>query len=555
MKFTNTTFFALLTFLTISCNNKEKTDQSAAPNFLFILADDMGYSDLGCYGSEIQTPNLDRLANNGMRFTRFYNAARCCPSRAALLTGLYPHQAGIGSMTQNFGHPSYLGHLKSNAATIAEILGQNGYNTYQVGKWHVGDDRPFWPDKKGFHQHFTFLNGASSYYNLWPYRAGGDSMKMALNSERFYPGDGFYMTDAFSDYAVDFIDKDDEQPFFMYLAYTAPHWPLHARPEDIAKYRGRYSMGWDSLRVQRWQKMKRLGVISSDTPLSERSPDLPAWEEIPLEERATWDTRMALYAAVIDRMDQGIGRVVRKLEEKGELENTLIFFLSDNGGSPERMLRTIYPTDGEPGSVRSFPTYWAHWANVSNTPFRFYKGWVQEGGIATPFIAHWPNTIPKARINAHTLGHIVDLLPTALDAAGVSYPDKIGQRVIQPTAGLSILPALKGEAQAGHETLFWEHEGARAIRKGDWKLVANNYDILSSSWTTNRQWRLFNLKEDPSELTDVFDQNRELAHQMIDEYENWANANGILSPMEFTQMKADYKRRTNKESGEVRKAK
>ncbi|MEL7118136.1 MAG: sulfatase-like hydrolase/transferase [Bacteroidota bacterium] len=246
----------LLSIFFLGCQEKQEVIQEKQPNILIILADDMGYSDLGCYGSEIQTLSLDRLAENGMRFTKFYNAARCCPSRAALLTGLYPHQAGIGSMTQEFGHPSYSGQIKESATTIAEALGQNGYNTYQVGKWHVGSTRPNWPDRKGFDQHFTFLDGASSYYNLWPYREGGDSMKMAKNGKRFYPGDSFYMTDAFSDYAIDYIDKDDKQPFFMYLAYTAPHWPLHALPEDLAKYSGKYGMGWDSLRVQRWEKMK-----------------------------------------------------------------------------------------------------------------------------------------------------------------------------------------------------------------------------------------------------------------------------------------------------------
>ncbi|MEL7118137.1 MAG: sulfatase-like hydrolase/transferase [Bacteroidota bacterium] len=292
------------------------------------------------------------------------------------------------------------------------------------------------------------------------------------------------------------------------------------------------------------------GVFLPMTPISERSPDLPAWEEIPDEDRATWDTRMALYAAVIDRMDQGIGRIIQKLEEKGELDNTLIVFLSDNGGSPERMLNTSYPTDGFPGSDRSFPTYWAHWANVSNTPFRFYKGWVQEGGIATPFIAHWPASIPKGSINTSTLGHIIDLLPTALDIAKVDYPETISQRTIQPSPGISILPALKGAEQKGHEELFWEHEGVRAMRKGDWKLVANNYDILSDSWQQNRQWRLFNLADDPNEINDVFDQNRELAQQLIQEYEDWAKKTEVLSPEEFVQMKADYKKRMNEKPAE-----
>ena len=532
------------------CQQALEAPTEKPPNILYILADDMGYSDLGCYGSEIQTPNLDRLANEGMRFTQFYNAARCCPSRASLLTGLYPHQAGMGSMTQDMGHPSYIGRIKDNATTIAEVLKLDGYNTYQIGKWHVGNARRDWPDRKGFDQHFTFLDGASSYYNLWPYREGSDSMKMAFNGERYRPGDNFYMTDAFTDHAVQFIEADDDRPFFMYLAYTAPHWPLHALPEDIAKYKGKYQMGWDELRLQRWQKMKELGVISEDTPLSERSPDLPAWEDIADDDRDTWDTRMALYAAVIDRMDQGIGKIIQKLEEKGELDNTLIVFLSDNGGSPERMLNTSYPTDGVPGSARSFPTYWAHWANVSNTPFRFYKGWVQEGGIATPFIAHWPNSIPKGKINTTTKGHIMDLLPTALAAAGANYPEKIGDRNIIPTTGQSLLSALQGEESNGHEILGWEHEGARAIRKGNWKLVSNNYDITPDSWESNRQWRLFNLKEDPNELYDVFDDHPDLAQELIKAYDTWAETTSVLPPEEFVEMKAAYKKRMNEKPAE-----
>ncbi|NRB48247.1 MAG: arylsulfatase [Saprospiraceae bacterium] len=535
-------FLAPLLLSIAGCSLEEEIADNR-PNIIYILVDDMGYSDLGCYGSEINTPNIDRLAFKGMRFTKFYNAARCCPSRASLLTGLYPHLAGMGSMTQDFGHPSYQGNLGENTTTIAEVLGNNGYHTYQVGKWHVGDARKDWPDKKGFEQHFTFLNGASSYYNLQPYRVGGDSMKMAWNGKPFRPGEDFYMTDAFSDHAVDYIDQNEDKPFFMYLAYTAPHWPLHALPEDIARYKGKYRMGWDSLRLQRWQRMKSLQVIREDTPLSERSPDLPAWEEIAPEDRATWDTRMALYAAVIDRMDQGIGRIIQKLEEKGELENTLIAFLSDNGGSPERMLNTSHPTDGEPGSATSFPTYWAHWANVSNTPFRFYKGWVQEGGIATPFIVHWPSTVPEGAINTGTIGHIMDLLPTALDAANVTYPAEIAGRQIIPTTGESLLPAVRGETQAGHETLFWEHEGARAVRQGDWKLVANNYDILSTSWKKNGQWRLFNLKDDPAELNDVLGENVERAEELKLSYEEWEKSTGVLSPQEFVEMKTAFKKR------------
>lgn len=539
-------FVSIFFWVVFSCQpskteKEENTKPSSKPNILIILADDMGYSDLGCYGSEINTPSLDRLAENGMRFTKFYNAARCCPSRAALLTGLYPHQAGIGAMTSDYGHPSYRGLIKENTMTIAELLQMNGYNTYQVGKWHVGHERAYWPDKKGFDQHFTFINGASSYYNLWPYRKGSDSLQMAYNGERFRPGENFYMTDDFSDYAIKFIDENKESPFFMYLAYTAPHWPLHAQPEDLAKYKDKYKIGWDSLRLQRYQKMKEIGILTEDIPLSARTPDLPAWNSLNEEEKEVWDTRMALYAGVIDRMDQGIGRIIQKLEEKGELDNTLIIFLSDNGASPERMRNVVYPTDGEPGSERSFPWYGAHWANVSNTPYRFYKAWLQEGGMATPFIAHWPNKIPKGKINQNTMGHIIDLMATCLEIASVDYPQTIAKREIQPTPGKSILPAFLGEDIPGHETLYWEHEGSRAVRQGDWKLVANKNIILADKWEKDYTWQLFNLKSDPSELKNVAEQNPEKVKELLKKYETWENENQVLSPTKLDSLRNTYK--------------
>ncbi|WP_020529107.1 arylsulfatase [Flexithrix dorotheae] len=533
-----------------SCQPKQKqqivedSTKDARPNIIVILADDMGYSDLGCFGSEIQTPNLDRLAENGMRMTKFYNAARCCPSRASLLTGKYPHLAGIGSMTQDFGRPGYEEAIREDAPTIAQVLQPEGYNTYHVGKWHVGSEEKYWPKHKGFQKDFTFVNGASSYYNLKPYTKTQDSLhlKLTLNGELYRPGKDFYMTDAFSDYAVQFIEEDDEKPFFMYLAYTAPHWPLHALPEDIARYKGKYSMGWDSLRVQRYEKMKAMGIISDDTPLSMRSEDLPAWKDILEEEREGFETLMALYAAVIDRMDQGIGRVIKALEEKGELDNTLIVFVSDNGGSPERMRKVIYPTDGELGSERSFPTYGAHWANVSNTPFRYYKAWVQEGGIATPFIAHWPKQIAKGGLNNNYLGHIMDILPTSLDIAGVEYPKELNGKSIPEATGKSFLPALKGEPVSGHDALFWEHEGVRAMREGDWKLVSNKYYIDETGWNAQIEWQLFNLKEDPSEMNNVIEQQEALAKNMIAKYEAWAEANWVVSPQEFFDMKAAWKK-------------
>ena len=538
----------MVVLLACQPNVQQQTDENRAkdtrPNIIVILADDMGYADLGCFGSEIQTPNLDRLADNGMRMTKFYNAARCCPSRASILTGKYPHLAGVGAMNEDFGRPGYEGTIRADAPTIAQLLQPEGYNTYHVGKWHVGSQEKDWPKQKGFQKDFTFVNGASSYYNLKPFSKRHDSLylKLTLNGELYRPGQGFYMTDAFSDYAVKFIKEDDDKPFFMYLAYTAPHWPLHALPEDIAKYKGKYAMGWDSLRVQRYESMKAMGVITADTPLSARAEDLPPWEDIPEAERDRYETLMALYAAVIDRMDQGIGRVIKVLEEKEELDNTLIVFVSDNGGSPEQMPNVVYPTDGELGSERSFPTYGAHWANVSNTPFRYYKGWVQEGGIATPFIAHWPKQIAKGELNDTYLGHIMDILPTSLDIAGVAYPEELEGKPVPAYTGKSLLPAFKGEDLYGHEALFWEHEGVRAMREGDWKLVSNKYLVDETGWNSQIEWQLFNIKADPSETNNVIGQQAALAEKMIAKYETWAAASWVISPQAFFDMKAAWKK-------------
>ena len=329
----------------------------------------------------------------------------------------------------------------------------------------------------------------------------------------------------------------------MYLAYKAPHWPLHALPEDQEKYKNRYDSGWDQLREERYQQMQNMGILPKDIPLSPRTRDLPDWEELSPEEKAEWSTRMTLYAAVVDHMDQGIGQIIQKLKAENELDNTLIIFLSDNGASPERMRHTVYPTDGEPGSDRSFPWYGAPWANVSNTPYRYYKAWLQEGGIVTPMIAHWPEVIPKGKINQQTRGHIMDLMATSLEAAGVDYPAKIGDREITPTPGKSLLPAFRGETTEGHPILFWEHEGARAVRRGKWKLVSNKFTITKDKWERNYNWQLFDLEKDPAELTDLSSQETNIVEELMQEYDNWARERQVLTPQGFDSVKTAYKNR------------
>ncbi|RMG60683.1 MAG: arylsulfatase, partial [Bacteroidetes bacterium] len=354
---------------------------------------------------------------------------------------------------------------------------------------------------------------------------------------RWRPEPGFYATDAYSDTAAAFIARHDpDQPLFMYLAYTAPHWPLHVPQEDLARYRGQYRMGWDSLRRARYARMQELGILTPDVPLSPRFPQVVAWDSLSPEEQDAWDLKMALYAAVVDRMDQGIGRVVASLEEKGMLDETLIVFLSDNGGSPEVMppRNSPYPTDGLPGSERSFPSYDGPWANASNTPYQYYKSWLQEGGMATPFIAHYPARIAPGQINQGTVAHIMDLMATAADLAGASYPTTYAGRAITPSPGRSLVPVLEGKEAAGHERLFWNLMGSRAVREGDWKLVAND---RAAAEEPRRVWRLFNMAEDPAELEDLAADYPEKVAELEAQYEAWAREVGALSPAAWDSLR------------------
>lgn len=482
------------------------------PNILVIMADDMGFSDLGCYGSEIATPNLDRLARGGVRFTHFYNSARCCPTRAALLTGLYNHQAGVGDMIQDRGAPAYQGYLNDHCLTFAEALRPAGYHALMVGKWHVGEDRPHWPTDRGFEHYFGLISGASNYWKL------DDGRKMALDGEPFTPhSDKFYMTDAFTDHAVkligDYSQKPD--PFFMYLAYTAPHWPLHAWPEDIAKYRGKYMKGWDAVRRERHQRQIAMGLVDPRWPLTPRDPEIPAWDSV--KDKEEKDLRMAVYAAQVDRLDQDVGRVLAKLKVTGQEENTLVLFLADNGGCHEENIKTE-KKGVPPGPRDSFTSYGRQWANVSNTPFRLYKHWVHEGGISAPLIAYWPSVIQRKNALIHDTGHVIDIMATCVDIAGASYPKARNGKEITPLAGKSLLPLLKGGKRAGHDALYWEHEGNRAVRQGKWKIV-NRYP---------ERWELYDMDADRTELHDVASQEPERVKNMIAMYDAWAKRCGVV---------------------------
>ena len=520
----------LLLFLLPGCAQPEPDTR---PNIIIIMADDMGYSDIGSYGGEVSTPTLDAMAAEGIRFTQFYNMARCCPTRASLLTGLYPHQAGVGHMDYDAGLPGYQGDLSQQSVTIAQVVKEAGYSTYMSGKWHVskhighwtGQDsltsKDNWPMQKGFDAFFGTILGAGSFFDPITLTSGNTPITEL-------PED-FYYTDAINDTAVTYIkNHTDDNPFFMYVAHTAPHWPLHALDEDIEKYAGRYDAGWDALRNERVARMKALGLVDPEWDLTERDPRVPAWEDLNEQYRAWYSRAMEVYAAQIDRMDQGIGRIMNALEESGQNENTLVLFLADNGGCAEVLsgrwlgpFLTSETRDGQPvtlgnehkdvmpGPENTYMSYGIGWANASNTPFRLYKHWVHEGGIATPFIVHWPAQIKAGGNLVHAPGHVIDLMATAVDVAKATYPsDKA------PMAGKSLIPALQNQT-IERDMIFWEHEGNRAVRQGKWKLVARH----------NQPWELYDMEADRTELYNLAPQRPEKVDELVVAYERWAEAN------------------------------
>lgn len=502
---------ALAAVLVSGIVRAESPARTARPNIILILADDLGYSDLGCYGSEIATPNLDRLAAGGLRFSQFYNAARCCPSRAALLTGRFPHQVGVGHMGRDLGTPAYRGRLNAESVTVAEVLRQAGYRCLMSGKWHLGEQRPHFPIDHGFERYYGLLGGASSYFSLWPNR------RMAIDDQLYRPDPkGFYMTDAITDRAIGYLDEyaGKAAPVFLYVAYTAPHAPLHAFPEDIARYRGKYRGGWDELRRSRYQRMIDLGILEKTCELSPRDPEVKAWDQI--EDKDRQDLLMSVYAAQIDRMDRNIGRLMDKVRQMGLEQNTLVMFLSDNGGDSEEI------DESKPGSLPGEPDssigYGRGWANVSNLPFRLHKRWVHEGGIATPLIAYWPSTIRRGGQIDRQIGHIVDILPTCLDAAVVEYPKTFQGRAIRPTEGISLLPTFQGKPRAEHECLYWEHEGNRAVRCGQWKLVAED----------KSPWELYDMRTDRAESHDLAGEQPDKLKELARIYETVAKRWGVL---------------------------
>lgn len=483
---------------------------SERPNIIVILSDDMGYSDLGCTGSEIQTPHIDELAKDGVLFTHCYNASRCCPSRASLLTGLYQHRAGVGHMSQDRGLPAYQGHLNQQCVTIAEVLREKGYRTIMSGKWHVGDQRAYWPDRRGFDRFFGIPAGGGVYF----YPSEFIDRSIYRNGELVTPNpETFYSTDNFTDEAIQFIREADaeQKPFFLYLAYIAPHFPLQAWPEDIAKYQRKYDAGYEAIRTQRFRRQQDLGVVSETTKLS--PADFPNWSS--LADPSAEARKMEIYAAQVDRLDQNIGRLREALRSMNALDNTIIMFLSDNGASSEEVNRGSSSPKAV-GTKDSFVSYGKHWANVSNTPYRLYKSMAHEGGAITPLIVHWPAGIAKPNQLVHQPVHINDIMPTCLELAGANYPKQYKGRKILSLDGKSFLSTLNGE-NFSHEQLFWEHEGNQAVREKDMKLVRQH----------NQAWELYDLATDPTELNDLRDTKIQTAQRMQKQYQRWMKQNGV----------------------------
>jgi arylsulfatase A-like enzyme len=511
------------------------------PNVVLVLADDLGYSDLGCYGSEIRTANLDELGRRGVRLSQFYNTARCSPSRASLLTGLHPHQTGIGVLTNDDSPDGYPGTLGDRCVTTAEVLRAAGYATCLAGKWHMSSQmrRPddSWPTRRGFDRFFGTITGCGSYYQPGTLTRG----EKDATTESDDPD--FFYTDAISAEAEEFI-REATQPFFLYAAYTAPHWPLHAPEADVDAYDGVYDAGWDELRRRRMDALIREGILPPDSELSDRDPTQPAWDEV---SEKTWQARrMQVYAAMVERMDRGIGRIVTALRETGRLDDTLFIFLSDNGASPEtlpkataeqfrtrvdilprgtrdgRPIRLGNTPDIDPGPEDTYASYGRAWANLSNTPFRYYKRWVHEGGIAAPFIIHWPADGVAGGTVVNTPFQLVDVLPTILDATGVEYPSSYGGRDVPPPEGRTMLPALRGES-VGDATLYWEHTGNAALRSDHWKLVREYpYD-----------WELYDIERDRSELHDVSALHPDVVEELSARWRRWADRVGV-KPWETT---------------------
>lgn len=515
----------MLSLLASTLLSAETLATAPRPNIILIMADDMGFSDIGCYGGEIHTPNLDRMASGGLRFTQFYNNAKCTTTRASLLSGMYPRGNGNA--------------IPLNMPTLAEVLRPAGYQTGMSGKWHLGSTTPQRPYDRGFQEYYGLMDGACNFFNPAqrdPAFKGSRSRVFGRNDQLItsFPSN-YYTTDAFTDHSIQIVRQfaKSDEPFFLHLAYTAPHYPLHARPEDIARYRGRYGMGWEELRRQRLARQNDLGLFDTLPALSGTDSKAYDWATA----NQDWeDHRMAVYAAMVDRMDQNIGRLLVTLEELGIENDTILFFLSDNGGCSEEPGGRD-PTQ-EPGIASTYTAVGPAWGWAQNAPFRRYKSWVHEGGITTPLIVYWPGRVKAATITSQ-VGHIIDLLPTCLDLAGTTYPAEFNGATTTAPEGRSLLPILLGGTREPPRELCWEWKGNCAIRRGQWKLV---WDTLNPAG----QWELYNLQADRTEMHDLADQEPTRVAELSTAFTRWATATGRKTPpTRTTPEEADIDPTTN----------
>ena len=512
----------LTTGLVVAANAQAAAPKESKPNIIMIMVDDLGFSDVGPYGaSEIQTPNIDKLAKEGIRFRQFYNNSISAPTRSSLITGQYQHKAGVGYFNVNLGLPAYQGFLNKESLTFGEVLHEAGYTTLLSGKWHVGDDKDQWPNQRGFDQFFGFIGGASNYYNIG--EKGRNEVALIKNNKPYQLDQGKYLTQEIANNAIEFLDEQnkEQKPFFLYLAFNAPHWPLQALPQDIEKYKGKYTIGWDSLRQIRFENAKKLGVVSPDQKLTRHDDAVKPWNKLTYDEQQLWQRRQEVYAAMIDRVDQEIGRVLAKLKELKKDDNTLIVFISDNGaqGGNGTSIYTQRNT-GPVGSAGSYETQNSNWSQTGNSPLRNYKATPYEGGISAPFIAWYPGKI-KAGTITDGIGHLIDLAPTFYELAGAKYPTAYHGVKTNALPGKSLLPVLTGKndiVQRG-EPLFWERGGNKAVREGKWKYV--------SVFPENKD-ELYDIESDRAENNNVADKYPEIVAGLKAKYADWAKKNDVV---------------------------
>jgi len=511
--------FVAAVLVCVNFNSLAAEKSPPHPNIVLIMADDLGYSDIGCYGGEIQTPNIDRLAAEGLRFSQFYNNAICVPTRASLMTGLYPRGEKF--------------RLTPKMVTVAEVLRTAGYQTVLSGKWHLGAESPRRPIDRGFDEFYGLTDGCCNYFDPSlpdpPYESDRTRI-FAHNAEHItkFP-ENFYTTDAFTDHAIETVKRfvKTGKPFFLHLAFTAPHSPIQARPEDIAKYRGKYRMGWDALRRKRYARQLELKFLAQNWKLSGRDPLVYDWHTA----NHDWeDLRMAVYAAMVDRMDQDIGRVLRTLKELNLETNTVVIFLSDNGSNSEEADHR--DTSHIPGPKTSYTYVGPAWAWAHNTPFRRYKTWAYEGGISTPLIVRWPGVVKPGTLT-HQIGHVIDLMPTCLEIAGVPYPKTFDGNTILPVEGRSLLPILRGGKRPPPEALFWAQLGNRAVRQGKWKLV----------WDVDfKHWELYDMETDRTERDNMATRHPAQVKALALAYEQWAKSVGRITNSPAKRKKASHAR-------------